>query len=290
MITSVVSAMEMMEVAGDSTASKLAAGFSAAAAIIGGIGSVLKEQSNVAIAAVDKQIEAEKKRDGKSAQSLAKIKKLEKQKETMKRKQFETDKKIQIASAIMSTAAGIAGALAQADTLGALAIPLAVLIGAMGAAQVAIISGMSYQGGGSAPSTPSSVSVGQRRESVDMARSQGGAGELAYFRGARGQGGPEDFRPAFMGYKNRAEGGATGLVVGEQGPELFVPETPGRIIPADDVRAPTPINANINISAIDAEGVEDVLINQRGNIISMIREAANAQGNTFLEEVNVAEL
>ena len=50
------------------------------------------------------------------------------------------------------------------------------------------------------------------------------------------------------------------------------------------------INANINISAIDAEGVEDVLINQRGNIISMIREAANAQGNTFLEEVNVAEL
>ena len=290
MITSVVSAMEMMEVAGDSTASKLAAGFSAAAAIIGGIGSVLKEQSNVAIAAVDKQIEAEKKRDGKSAQSLAKIKKLEKQKETMKRKQFETDKKIQIASAIMSTAAGIAGALAQADTLGAFAIPLAVLIGAMGAAQVAIISGMSYQGGGSAPSTPSSVSVGQRRESVDIAKSQGGAGELAYFRGGRGQGGPEDFRPAFMGYKNRAEGGATGLVVGEQGPELFVPETPGRIIPADDVRAPTPINANINISAIDAEGVEDVLINQRGNIISMIREAANAQGNTFLEEVNVAEL
>ena len=73
---------------------------------------------------------------------------------------------------------------------------------------------------------------------------------LAYFRGGRGQGGPEDFRPAFMGYKNRAEGGSTGLVVGEQGPELFVPETPGRIIPADDVRAPTPINANINISSM----------------------------------------
>ena len=109
-------------------------------------------------------------------------------------------------------------------------------------------------------------------------------------RGARGVGGPENFTPAFMGYKNRAEGGNTAFMVGEQGPEMFVPERPGRIIPSDDIPAPTPINANINISAIDAEGVEDVLINQRGNIISMIREAANAQGNTFLEEVNVAEL
>jgi DNA-binding protein len=71
---------------------------------------------------------------------------------------------------------------------------------------------------------------------------------------------------------------------------MFVPQQPGRIIPADDVSAPAPVNANINISAIDAAGVEDVLINQRGNIISMIRDAANAQGNTFLEEVNVAEL
>ena len=93
-----------------------------------------------------------------------------------------------------------------------------------------------------------------------------------------------------MGYKNRAEGGNTAFMVGEQGPEMFVPERPGRIVPSDDISAPTPINANINISAIDAAGVEDVLVNQRGNIISMIREAANAQGNTFLEEVNVAEL
>ena len=109
-------------------------------------------------------------------------------------------------------------------------------------------------------------------------------------RGDRGIGGPENFRPAFMGYRNRAEGGNTAFMVGEQGPEMFVPQTPGRIIPPDDVNTPTPINANINISAIDASGVEDVLMNQRGNIISMIREAANAQGNTFLEEINVAEL
>ena len=52
----------------------------------------------------------------------------------------------------------------------------------------------------------------------------------------------------------------------------------------------TPVNATINISAVDAAGVEDVLMNQRGNIISMIRDAANAQGDAFLENINVAEL
>ena len=292
MLTSVVGAMEVMAAAGDNTAQKLAAGFSAAAAVIGGLGSVLRAQSDVAIAAVDKQIEAEKKRDGKSAESMARIKKMEQQKEAMKKKQFETQKKVQLAQAVMSTAAGVAGALAQTATLGPFATVLAAMIGAMGAAQIAIISGMTYQGGGTTDTAmPKSVSVGQRGNSTDMATSRGGAGELAYFRGAQGQGGPENFTPAFAGYKNRAEGGNTAFMVGEQGPELFVPERPGTIVPSDDVQtASTPINANINISAIDAAGVEDVLMNQRGNIISMIRDAANSQGNTFLEEINVAEL
>ena len=292
MLTSVVSAMEIMEASGKNTAQKLSAGFAAAAAVIGGIGSVLRAQSDVAIAAVDKQIEAEKKRDGKSAESMARIKKMEQQKEAMKKKQFETQKKVQLAQAVMSTAAGVAGALAQTATLGPFATVLAAMIGAMGAAQIAIISGMTYQGGGTTDTAmPKSVSVGQRGNSTDMATSRGGAGELAYFRGAQGQGGPENFTPAFAGYKNRAEGGNTAFMVGEQGPELFVPERPGTIVPSDDVQtASTPINANINISAIDAAGVEDVLMNQRGNIISMIRDAANSQGNTFLEEINVAEL
>ena len=156
-----------------------------------------------------------------------------------------------------------------------------------------IIAATSYQGGGSiggGGSGASSISVGERKSSVDMAKSQGGAGEIAYMRGARGQGGPENFTPAFAGYKNRAEGGNTAFMVGEQGPELFVPERPGRIVPNDDIQQGTPVNATINISAVDAAGVEDVLMNQRGNIISMIRDAANAQGNTFLEEINVAEL
>ncbi len=272
---------------------KFGAAAAAVASVIGAVNSIIQQQSAATVAGIDKEIEAEKKRDGQSKASLERISALEKKKDQEKRKAFEVNKKMLMAQAIATTAAGVAGALAIKSPyelpIGLIA---AGIIGAMGAAQLAIIAGTSYSGGGSSSgsSVPSSVSVGQRSNSVDLARSQGGGGELAYMRGARGVGGPENFTPAFMGYKNRAEGGKTAFMVGEQGPEMFVPERPGRIIPSDDIPAPTPINANINISAVDAAGVEDVLMNQRGNIISMIREAANAQGNTFLEEINVAEL
>jgi hypothetical protein len=103
-------------------------------------------------------------------------------------------------------------------------------------------------------------------------------------------GGPENFRPAFSGYKNRAEGGNTGYIVGEQGPELFVPELPGRIVPNDDIQAGAPTNVSFNINTIDASGVEDMLIAQQGNIISMIREAANSYGQDFVESVDTMTL
>ena len=212
----------------------------------------------------------------------------------MQRKSFQQQKKIQMASVVANTAAAIAGAFAPPPI--GLGFPggmgLAAMYAALGAAQLAVISSTSYSGGAgsSSSSVPSSVSVGERKSSTDLATSRGGAGELAYFRGGQGMGGPENFRPAFSGYKNRAEGGNTAFMVGEQGPELFVPERPGRIVPNDDVQQGTPVNATINISAVDAAGVEDVLMNQRGNIISMIRDAANAQGDGFLENINVAEL
>ena len=255
---------------------------------IGAVNSIMQASIQATIAKIDDQIAAEKKRDGKSAESVAKIQALEKKKEQQQRKAFEVNKKMLMAQTVANTAAGIMRAIAEGGLAG---IVIGGIIAAMGAAQLAIIAGTSYQGGSSgAPSGPASVSVGQRRNSADLAKSQGGAGELAYFRGARGQGGPENFTPAFAGYKNRAEGGNTAFMVGEQGPELFVPERPGRIVPNDDIQQGTPVNATINISAVDAAGVEDVLMNQRGNIISMIRDAANAQGDAFLENINVAEL
>ena len=44
--------------------------------------------------------------------------------------------------------------------------------------------------------------------------------------------------------------------------------------------------AERSINAVDAEGVEQVLLQQRGNIIGMIREAANDTGERFLESVD----
>jgi hypothetical protein len=43
---------------------------------------------------------------------------------------------------------------------------------------------------------------------------------------------------------------------------------------------------HFNISALDSTGFEEMLHGQRGNIIGMLREAANANGQTFLEDVN----
>ena len=89
----------------------------------------------------------------------------------------------------------------------------------------------------------------------------------------------------------RAMGGAVaGYTVGEQGPELFVPEVPGTIVPNDDMAAGQPINVNFNVQAIDSASFNDALTVQRGNIISIIREAANGYGEGFLEQVDIESL
>ena len=247
------------------------------------------------IAHVDKEIEAEKKRDGKSKESVARIAALEKKREVLKRKEFDQKKKGMMAEVVMSTAMAIASTLPLLSNpvTAPLGIALMAMIGAMGAAQLAIISGMTYAGGGSASAgsgaggTPTSVSAGQRRDSVDIAKSQSSRGEIAYMRGESGMGtGPENFRPAFGGYKNRAEGGNAAFMVGEQGPELFVPKTPGNIVPNDDIATGNPTNVTFNISAVDATGVEELLLEQRGNLIGMIREASNSYGQTFLEDID----
>jgi hypothetical protein len=266
-------------------------GLAMAGSAITAIASIQAAQSKAAIAGIDKQIEAEKKRDGQSQASLAKIAAMEAKKDKLKRKAFEQDKKAKMASVVMNTASAVMGLWNVKDPYvgPALATAYTGLVVGLGAAQLAAISSTSYDGGGaSAPSAPTGISVGNRSSSVDMARSQSPSGELSYLRGERGQGTPENYTPAFTGMKYRASGGSTaGFMVGEQGPELFVPEKPGRIMPADESTGNSaPVNVNFSISAIDASGVEELLMTQQGNIIGMIRTAANAHGETFLESVD----
>jgi hypothetical protein len=204
----------------------------------------------------------------------------------MARKAFEMNKKLMIAQAIMSTAAGVAGALAASSYLTPMgAAIMAGVIGAMGAAQVALISGMQYQSTATAAqvATPSTVSIGKRGSSVDLARNNMSVGgELGYLTGATGYGSnPSNFTRRAYGGPARA-----GMVVGEKGPELFVPSVPGNVVSNDNMPSTPSVNANITIQAIDAEGVEQVLTNNRGHIIGMLREAANSSGQSFLEGVN----
>jgi hypothetical protein len=290
-MSTVISSVELMGEAGASSAQKMQAGFQIAGAAIATVSGIMNAAHKGRTAAIDAEIAAEKKKDGKSKQSLARIKSLEKKKEDMARKNFEMNKKMQMANVIVSTAAAVAQLYANPmDLTKVWASIMTGTVIAMGAAQLGMIAGTSFQGGGGVGSgggTPTSVSMGQRGTSSDLGKSQSARGELAYFRGAQGTGGAENFKSAFSGYKHRAAGGNAGYIVGEQGPELFMPDRPGTIVPSDDIaEAGGGGNVSINISAIDASGVESVLMEQRGNIISMLREAANSYGEDFMEDID----
>jgi hypothetical protein len=290
MSTAFTGAFKTIGDSGASSGDRIKAGLEIAAGAMQAIGGILAASSKAQIAEIDQQIEAEKKRDGKSAGSVAKMAALEKKKEAAKKKAFEVNKKMSLAQTAIATATAVMETMKKG---GFFASPLAMAVAAMGAVQMALIAGTSYQGGGSAggASAPTAVSVGKRDNTVDLAKGNSASGELGYMRGERGQGtGATNFKPgsAFTGAKYRASGGETaGFMVGEQGPELFIPDRSGRIAPADETASMgATSNVNFNISAVDAAGVEDVLVRQKGHIIRMIREAANEHGQPFLEDIS----
>ena len=257
---------------------------------------VLSSLSDAKVAAIDKEIAAEQRRDGKSAESVEKIKSLEKQKDTVQRKAFEQNKKIQMATAIINTASAVTNALGTLPF--PINIAMAAAMGALGAAQLAIIAGTSYQSTStSSPSTataPATLSIGKRGDSVDLAKhNQDPGGEIGYLRGAQGYGrGSSGFSVIGSAYGGRTPRGYgnTAFVVGEHGPEIMTPDAPMSVRPVNDndvSQRPMP-PVQFNIQTLDAKGVEEVLYGQRGNIIGMLREAANASGQPFLEDVNVA--
>jgi len=289
--SSFVDAFKKMGEAGATSSEKTVAALQAVSAVIAGVASILKATSDAKIAGIDKEIAAEQKRDGKSAASLDKIKAMEKKKDDIARKSFNIQKKLMMAQAVVSTAAAIAMAIGQ---LGPIAGPImAGVMAAMGAAQIAIIAGTSYES--ASPSAvsamPSNLTIGKRSDTVDLAKgpNANAGGEVGYLRGSSGTGSnASNYRTVgsayggelMRGYGNR------GFVVGEKGPEVITPETPITVTPANDVGGGSPINANISIHALDSQGVQDVLVSQKGNIIKMLRQAANASGKTFMEDVN----
>lgn len=82
-------------------------------------------------------------------------------------------------------------------------------------------------------------------------------------------------------YSGRALGGpvmgGTPYIVGERGPELFTPNTTGRITPNNQLGGGT-TNVNFTIVANDAQGFDDLLLQRRGMITQMISDARLEQG------------
>jgi len=274
------------------TADKITAVASVVSTALSTISSAVASSAQAKEQAIQKEIDAEQRRDGKSAESVAKIQALEKRKDEIAKKQFNTNKKLMMAQAIIATATGVA----QALTYGPIAGPiLAGLIGALGAAQLAIIAGTSYQSASATASaantTPTTLTIGKRGDTVDLAKQNSNVGgEIGYLRGSKGVGTNASnysvIGSAYGGELPRGYGN-TAYVVGEKGPETILPDTPITVKPSNDNSTGTaPLTATINISAIDSKGVAEMLIDQKGNIISMLREAANANGQSFLESVN----
>lgn len=83
-------------------------------------------------------------------------------------------------------------------------------------------------------------------------------------------------------YSGRAVGGPVSgnqpYIVGERGPEMFVPPGAGTIVPNSQLGGGGPTNINFTIQAVDARGVDNLLMERKGMIVSMIRSAINDRG------------
>ena len=88
-----------------------------------------------------------------------------------------------------------------------------------------------------------------------------------------------------------AEGGAIKkdqpAIVGEKGPELFVPHSSGKIIPNDEMslgggaergRAGRQVNVNFTVNAVDSQSFQDTLTEQRDTIVGIINDAMMDKG------------
>jgi len=83
-------------------------------------------------------------------------------------------------------------------------------------------------------------------------------------------------------YSGRQLGGpvmnGTSYIVGENGPEMFTPTTNGSITRNNNLPGGEPVNINFNITANDATGFDDLLIQRQGMITQMVSDAMTERG------------
>jgi len=88
------------------------------------------------------------------------------------------------------------------------------------------------------------------------------------------------------GFPGFANGGAVSkgqpIVVGEQGAELFIPNSTGQITQSARGTGGGETNVNFTINATDVRGVKELLIDNRATIVNVINSALNEKGKEAL--------
>ncbi len=87
----------------------------------------------------------------------------------------------------------------------------------------------------------------------------------------------------FLGFdKGGAVSKGKPIIVGERGPELFLPNQTGQITQNARGTSGSPVNVNFNINTVDASGFEELLVRSRGTITQLINNAVNERGRAAL--------
>ena len=85
---------------------------------------------------------------------------------------------------------------------------------------------------------------------------------------------------------SHAQGGAVmkgrPILVGERGAEVFVPNSTGQITQSARGTGTGNVNVNFTINAVDASGIDRLLVERRGTISRIINESVNERGSSNL--------
>ncbi|WCZ57917.1 tail length tape-measure protein [Salmonella phage Kenya-K38] len=235
------------------------------------VGQMMAYSANQQISAIDQAIAAEQKRDGKSEESKAKIKKLEAEK--TKIQQREAKKQI-----IISTAVAMMNAAATRPFL-PLGLTMMATAAAAGALSLAAASSASsIPSVDSGANTTSYLTLGERQKNIDVSMSAN-AGELSYIRGDKGIGSANSFVP-------RAEGGnmypGVSYQMGEHGTEVVTPMVPMKATPNDELKTSSNSTSErpiiLNISAMDAASFREFASSNSGALRDAVELALNENG------------
>ena len=244
------------------------------------VGQMMAYSANQQISAIDQAIAAEQKRDGKSEESKAKIKKLEAEK--TKIQQREAKKQI-----IISTAVAMMNAAATRPflPLGLTMMATAAAAGALSLASASSASSIPSVDSGA--NTTSYLTVGERQKNVDVSM-QASSGELSYLRGDKGIGNANSFVP-------RAEGGmmypGVSYQMGEHGTEVVTPMVPMKATPNDQLSDGSKTTSGrpiiLNISTMDAASFRDFASNNSTALRDAVELALNENGSTLKSLGNI---